>query len=463
MLSSLLLLVGGFLMTASEAISQPAPPAELPHGYKLVYEQDFAEAKALSAFRFTDPRAWRWQQRDGNGVLEMHARSEYAPPHRSPHNMAMLSTLQFESFVLEADLLQTGKEYGHRDMCIYFGFLDPAHYYYVHLASKADKYAHNIFIVNDGPRAGIESVRSEGVEWGDDQWHRIRVVRNATDGLVEMFFDDMTQPIMTGATDRFGLGYIGFGSFDDTGLIDNVRVWAPKAVNRRAHKLFAHKPLNQREPEPDVRADGFQPLFDGRTLDGWRLAKGPASGKMQYAVEDRAVVGKCVLGQPNGFLRTDEEFEDFIFTCEVRFDVLGNSGIQFRSRQREENGRVYGYQCEIDGNPNRRYSGGIYDEARRGWLFPLWGAANEEARQAFQYDEWNRFTIQARGRRLQTWVNGVPCADYTDTDPDHFTPSGFIALQVHSGLKGQIRWRNLKLKALDRSDNAAGTETRATR
>jgi hypothetical protein len=108
---------------------------------------------------------------------------------------------------------------------------------------------------------------------------------------------------------------------------------------------------------------------------------------------------------------------------------------------------VYGYQCEIDPG-DRRYSAGIYDEARRGWLFPLWGSAYEKARAAFQHGKWNRFTIKAKGRRLQTWLNGIPCADYTDADAEHFTPRGFIALQVHGGREGQIRWRKLHIKEL---------------
>jgi hypothetical protein len=272
-------------------------------------------------------------------------------------------------------------------------------------------------------------------------------VRNAERGEIAVFFDDMEQPIMTAKDKRFPRGCIGFGSFDDTGMIDNVRIWAPKASGRRPSKLFAVKPLKPIEKEPDVNSDSFTLMYDGKTLAGWRLATGKASGKMKYAVEQGAIVGTCVPGQTNGFLRTEKSYGNFIFTCEVKFDVPGNSGIQFRSQQRDNDGRVYGYQCEVDPT-ERRYSGGIYDEARREWLFPLWGQVYEKARGAFCHGKWNRFTIKAQGRRLQTWVNGIPCADYTDTDPKHFTPCGFIALQVHGGKQGQIRWRNLRIKEL---------------
>ncbi len=202
----------------------------------------------------------------------------------------------------------------------------------------------------------------------------------------------------------------------------------------------------KKEPAPDIRAGGFVPLFDGKTLDGWRSVNGTA----KYHVEDGCIVGVCdPTTKLNSFLRTERTYRDFILTVEARFDVPGNSGIQFRSNQRDGNGRVYGYQCEIDNRKERGWSGGIYDEARRAWLNDLDGDLNARARKAFNHDGWNTFIIQARGHRLQTWVNGVPCADYTDNDPKDFTPEGFIALQVHAGKQGTIRWRNIRIRVLD--------------
>lgn len=437
------------LIAASSAVAAASDPVrkDLPAGYTLVYEQHFDRPEALNDFRFTDPRAWRLGEHNNNGTLELYQSSQYEPTHRSPQNIALLSTLPLESFVLEAKLLQTGRDYGHRDMCLFFGFVDPDNYYYGHVATKTDEHAHNIFIVKAKPRTKISATTSQGVDWGRQQWHQIRLVRDVKQGGIELFFDDMVQPIMTATDKSFPRGYVGFGSFDDTGMIDDLRIWAPKTSGGNASQAFAAKPLQPLEQEPDLTGGGFTSICDGKTLAGWRVADGKASGKMRYTVDQGAIVGTCVPGEANGFLRTDKAYGDFVFTCEVKFDVPGNSGIQFRSRQRADNGRVNGYQCEIDPG-ERRYSGGIYDEARRGWLFPLWGRAYEKARQAFQHGKWNRFTIKAQGQRLQTWVNGIPCSDYTDTDPKHFTPSGFIALQVHGGKEGQIRWRNLRLKEL---------------
>ena len=102
---------------------------------------------------------------------------------------------------------------------------------------------------------------------------------------------------------------------------------------------------------------------------------------------------------------------------------------------------------EIDPS-DRGFSGGIYDEARRGWLYDLKGDKHKNARAAFKRDEWNKYRIQARGNNIKTWINGVPVADLKD-DVD---ARGFIALQVHSvddHLAGkQVRWRNIRLREL---------------
>jgi len=190
-------------------------------------------------------------------------------------------------------------------------------------------------------------------------------------------------------------------------------------------------------PAVGAEEEGFVPLFDGKTLDGWEKHGGPAV----YSVEDGTILGEVRPGRGNTFLCTKKEYADFILELEVKLDVPGNSGIQFRSHIREKGDRVFGYQCEID--PSKRaWSGGIYDEARRGWLYSL--KDKEDARKAFKVDDWNKYVIKAVGNSLKTWVNDVPCADLTD-DAD---ASGIIALQVHAGGQGKIRWRNIRIKEL---------------
>lgn len=192
-------------------------------------------------------------------------------------------------------------------------------------------------------------------------------------------------------------------------------------------------------------------LFDGKTLDGWVQRNGQA----KYTVESGAIVGTTVVGTPNSFLCTDRDYGDFILELEFWVDPKLNSGIQIRSESRPDykNGRVHGYQVEIDPS-DRAWSGGIYDEARRGWLYSL--KDKPEAQRAFKNGEWNHYRIEAKGERIRTWVNGVPAADLYDA----MTSCGFIALQVHSAKTAglRVKWRNVRIKDLDGPGEGARNE-----
>lgn len=201
--------------------------------------------------------------------------------------------------------------------------------------------------------------------------------------------------------------------------------------------------------------DGFVPLFNGKDLSGW-VRRG---GQAKYRVEDGAIVGTSVPNTPNTFLCTEKEYGDFILELEFKVDPGLNSGVQIRSQCFDEPrevdiggktfkisaGRVHGYQVEIDPSP-RAFSGGIYDEGRRGWLADL--KNNEAARKAFKPGEWNAFRIECRGNSIRTFINGVPAADLKDD----VTSRGFIALQVHGVGKRaeplEVRWRNIRIKEL---------------
>lgn len=206
----------------------------VPKGYKVLYEQAFEKAESLSDFVMSDPKAWKFAKEEQGGALELAQQSKYEPVHRSPFNIALIKEKTFGDFILEADLKQTGKEYGHRDMCLFFGFQDPTHFYYAHIASKADEHAHNIFIVNDAPRVKIARTTTGGVNWGLEVWHKVRLERKASDGTVKVYFDDMTLPVMTAEDKTFGAGFVGFGSFDDTGKIAHVKIWGPEAGPSKA-------------------------------------------------------------------------------------------------------------------------------------------------------------------------------------------------------------------------------------
>lgn len=171
--------------------------------------------------------------------------------------------------------------------------------------------------------------------------------------------------------------------------------------------------------------DGWKPLFDGKTLKGWKSV----GGKAPYTVEDGAIVGTMTAGTPNSFLITEQEYGDFILELEVKLEgETTNSGIQTRSHLDKEanngQGRVYGRQVEIDPT-ERSWTGGIYDEARRGWLYPL--DLNEGAKRAYKKGEFNHIRIEAIGNETKTWVNDIPVAYVIDT----IDATGFIGLQVH--------------------------------
>jgi hypothetical protein len=184
------------------------------------------------------------------------------------------------------------------------------------------------------------------------------------------------------------------------------------------------------------------PLFNGKNLAGWRQL----NGKAKFTVEKGEIVGITVFGEPNSFLATEKDYGDFVLEFEYKVDSSMNSGVQFRSESKADykNGRVHGYQFEID--PSKRaWTGGIYDEARREWLYTM--DLNPAAKNSFRQGQWNKVKIECIGHNLRTWVNGIATAFVVDD----MTTKGFIALQVHSiGKKEeegkQIRWRNLRIQ-----------------
>jgi hypothetical protein len=220
-------ILAGLLAFAALAVAVPGadPAPVLPAGYKLLYAQKFGAASSLADFVMSDPAAWQWSGDPQGGSLELARQSDYKPAVRSPFNLAVLKDRVFTDFILEAEMLQTSKEYGHRDMVICFGFNAPAKFYYAHIATAADDHAHNVFIVNNQPRVKIARETTKGVDWGREVWQKVRLERRGSDGPIKVYFGDLTKPIMLAEDKTFPSGYLGFGSFDDTGKIRNVRIW----------------------------------------------------------------------------------------------------------------------------------------------------------------------------------------------------------------------------------------------
>jgi hypothetical protein len=146
---------------------------------------------------------------------------------------------------MDVELMSTIEPYDHQDLCLFFGFQSPEKYYYVHLGRKADMNAHNVFIVNDAPRKNIAKETTKGVDWKKNTWHTVRLVRQASTGLIEVYFDDMTKPIMKAEDKTFAEGFAGFGSFDDTGRFRKVTLYTKNLTIGKRLNFF--KPIEKNQ------------------------------------------------------------------------------------------------------------------------------------------------------------------------------------------------------------------------
>lgn len=224
----------------------------------------------------------------------------------------------------------------------------------------------------------------------------------------------------------------------------------------------------------------FENLMPGKDFAGW-IKRG---GNATYEVQGNELIGYSVLNTANTFLCSEKTYGDFILEYDFKVDPRLNSGVQIRSLCYDQPysiefqgkkinvpaKRVHGYQVEIDPDPTRDrwWSGGLYEEGRRDWLFPgaLGGdgkAFTEIGRKSFKQNDWNHIRVEAKGPSIKTFLNGKPCAAIEDS----LTPEGFIAFQVHgigndkSKEGTQVRFRNIRIADLGPKDNTITKEEKA--
>ena len=190
-----------------------------------------------------------------------------------------------------------------------------------------------------------------------------------------------------------------------------------------------------------VTAQKFTPIFNGKDLTGWHVLSGNAG----YTVKDGMIEGTTAANATTSFLVTDKSYGDFVLQLEVKTDATVNSGIQVRSESKDDylNGKVYGYQVEVDPS-DRAWTGGIHDVNQKGWLYPL--TYNPPAQKAYKQGDWNKLYIECIGNHIRTWLNGVPAADLVDDG----AAAGFIGLQVHdlnNTPGGHVYFKNIQLQA----------------
>ena len=213
-----LLAVGCYSLVSNSASAEDKLP--------LVYEEDFENG--AKNWEPTDDSAWKVVDSGSSKVYsQFKKKSDYNPPHRSPFNISLLRDVFVGDFDLHVKVKSTHPDYGHRDVCLFFGYQDPANFHYVHLGKKADAHANQIFIVDDKPRTKISLTSTDGTDW-DDQWHDVKIERRVSDGTINVYFDDMKNPVMTAKDKTFTWGRVGLGSFDDTADFDNVRLYGAK-------------------------------------------------------------------------------------------------------------------------------------------------------------------------------------------------------------------------------------------
>ena len=215
------------------AVTFAAPAADEPvpdWARGATFRDSLAGPESAANLVFSDPAVWSFgKARSGAGFIELKYdpksyKSSYSPKHRSPVHIALFKDVAPTDFVMDLEMQSTIPAYGHQDLCLFFGFESPQRYYYTHIGRAADMNAHNVFIVNDAPRKNIAKTTTKGVDWKADTWHHVRLARQGTTGKVEVYVDDLKTPVMTAEDKTFPTGFVGFGSFDDTGRFRNVRV-----------------------------------------------------------------------------------------------------------------------------------------------------------------------------------------------------------------------------------------------
>ena len=235
---------------------------------------------------------------------------------------------------------------------------------------------------------------------------------------------------------------------------DQKKWYKDYKIKKKQPNLMKPKDQLLNEAAEPVIGDGFVELFNGKDLTGWT----PKGGKCTFEVIDGNIVGTCVPKANSTYLCTDrDDYKDFIFTCEMKWEVDGNTGVMFHAKIKpnkkakedtDQTKVVYGPQVEMeDFKKGRFWSGAIYGQSCGGYFYPLWLKEHVKTRDAIKKDEWNRMTVSAKGKEIRTWINGVPMAYWNDEKNEY--PQGYFGLQIHKGSQGKILFRKLKIKELE--------------
>ncbi|MCX7420341.1 MAG: DUF1080 domain-containing protein [Planctomycetia bacterium] len=453
-------LVAGLLGLALVSLTTLAiEAAEAPKGITnlpLIFSDDFESGKAEN-WAPTDPAAWKISKTETGNVYSQFAKSDTKTPVRSPFNRSMIKDVTVSDFVLDVKLQSTVKDYGHRDMCLFFGYQDAAHLYYVHLGKQTDDHANQIFIVNSADRKKISTKTSTGTNW-TDSWHHVRLVRDVKSGSVKVFFDNMDEPVMEANDTTFSWGQVGVGSFDDMGNFDNVFLFG----NRVESQLVAvadqqAQAVGKRAERPDnTPPEGFSALFNGKDLTGWHgLVKDIKQRKSmtaeQIAAEQvkadesakahwRAENGVLVFDGKGQSLCSAKDYADIELYCDWKIEPKGDSGIYVRGTPQIQ---IWDPSDEAQlKNGADKGSGSLWNNQKNP-RFPDVKADNP-------IGQWNTFFIRMVGDKVtitlngKTVVNNVTLENYWERDKPCYE-TGPIELQNHGNT---LYFKNIYVREL---------------
>ena len=235
--------------------------------------------------------------------------------------------------------------------------------------------------------------------------------------------------------------------------------WTPEALQYHLDRAangeivqwgdYANKPL----PAPPL------PIFDGKSLEGWEVRSGE---EKWWKVQDGMITGGSLEEQVpyNTFLATKKRYSNFELRLKVKLtkgEGFMNSGIQVRSIRVPGNSEMSGYQVDagID------WWGKMYDESRRNKVVgePEDAAAVKAAAKDW---DWNDYVIRCEGRRIRSWINGVPALDYTEADAS-IPQEGLIGLQAHGGGKVLAQFKDITIEELPSTPGLPGWEDASVR
>jgi hypothetical protein len=193
-----------------------------------------------------------------------------------------------------------------------------------------------------------------------------------------------------------------------------------------------------------LTADGFQPLFDGKSLAGWE------GNPDMFRVQDKAIVAGTLQSRiaRNEFLCTTRQYDDFELRLKVKVIGAGaNAGIQIRSQRIPNHHEMIGYQADV----GQGWWGKLYDESRRRRVL-AGPAEGEDLAGVLKPDDWNDYVIRCQGPRIQLWINGKQTVDYTEAD-ESIQQRGLIGVQIHSGPPSEAWYKDIRLRELNAAEN----------